>query len=161
MATRRVTTFAAACASCGARFPFPLLSDQGYGEFIAVGSAGSAYTYLSAFDEPAWDRIREITEPLMTHEDSYVEPGLRASALQMVVGKCMDPIDDQEMSIDSGPVCPKCGSKTISHWGANRGGEIDVPVASFTAFREKSREEQAVAIQRYLSEWRARARGAV
>lgn len=155
MRTRRVATFEASCRRCGQSFALPMLSDHEWGEFIAAASRGAIYAYLDSYTEPAWDRIAVTVKRSLgaTASAEDVE-----CAIRVVVGKCMDLVEGQELSIANRPVCPACGAPHVVRRPDERVGTMDVPVASFEAFASLSIDEQDEVTRRHLSAWE-RSRG--
>lgn len=144
-----VATFRCVCETCSAEFSAPLLSDSAsFGEFIARGRNGKANAYLNSF-EGGWDEVEKVWEKVReSHGSERDEP----DELQAVIGRCLDPVDGEALSIDGGPVCPSCGSDRVAYGDAARTGEADLPPASFDGFLKLSPKERAKFIRGILEE---------
>lgn len=145
----KVSTFQATCSDCRTQFDNPLLPDMAYGEFIARGQKGTAFAYLTAFGNPGWDRIDQLFKKLFPKRDRSSE----TEGFQWVMGKCLDPIDDQELSIASAPVCPKCHGINVRAGDDIRTGGLDLPDATFSKFLSLDDLAQEKRIKELCSEW--------
>jgi hypothetical protein len=54
---QKVRFFQADCRDCTKKFPFPLLSDFAYGDFILHGEKGDVFGFLPALNNSTWEEI--------------------------------------------------------------------------------------------------------
>jgi hypothetical protein len=136
----KVARFEAKCKDCSNIFLIPLLSDFSYGEFIAKGQFGKGFVYLNSFEEKAWTVIDEIIKSLRSKDKNkeYEESGY----FQKVVGKCIDKTDEEEFSIVSGPICPKCLSHKIDYDDREIIDFHEIPEATFNVLMNLKEEER-------------------
>lgn len=147
-----ISTFRANCNACSETFAVPLLSDFSYGEFIARAQDGRTHGYLNSVEEPGWDSVEhalnivKIQTPDLSDFDS-------TKCFQWLVGKCMDSINGQELSIVSRPVCPACASSEISYSDADLVGYESVPSVTFSTFMGLDEPKRISLVSRLLGEF--------
>lgn len=117
-----------------------------YGEFIAKGIRGIGAAYLNVYAGAGsdWDRIEDLQKRLA---------GCANVDLQWLIGKCLDPIEGEELSIIGGPRCSRCGSGRVTGIEESA-GLIEIPNASFTRFNSLTPTDQEQFIARLCREWK-------
>lgn len=145
----KVTTFKATCNDCHTQFDKPSLPSIAYGEFIARGEKGTVFAYLSTFGNSGWDRIDQLFKNVFPkkYQSSATE------CFQWVIGKCLDPIDDQALSIVGAPVCPNCHGSNVLAGDDIRAGELDLPDATFSKFLSLDDVAQEQMVKDLCSQW--------
>jgi hypothetical protein len=120
-----------------------------YGEFIARGQRGTVFAYLSAIGNMGWDRIDQLVKKVFPqkHQSS------RDKCFQWVIGKSLDPIDGQELSIVGNPVCPNCHGTNVIYGDDIRTGELDLPDATFSKFLSLDDLTQEQWIKELCDQW--------
>ena len=144
-----VATFRAECKDCGTQFDNPSLGSMAYGEFIARGDKGTVFAYLPAFGNPGWDKIDGIFKKVFPKERKSRE----TDCLQWVIGKCLDPIDGQDLSIVGGTVCPQCQGTNVMDGDELRTGALDLPNATFSSFLALDETSQEQRVRMLCDEW--------
>jgi hypothetical protein len=145
----KVTTFRATCNDCHTPFDNPLLSDMSYGEFIARGEKGTAFAYLPAMGNPGWDRIDQLFKKFFPKK----HPSSETECFQWILGKCLDSLNDQELSIVSAPVCPNCHDNNLMYGDDIKTGELDLPDATFSKFFSLDDLAQEQMVNKLCSQW--------
>ena len=154
-----VLTFEARCNDCEWRFPCPLLGPGAYGEFVAVGSKGSVYAYLNSLEGLGWAAVdHAFKQAASSLIQRMFGPSSRSSCFQWVVGRCLDTLQDQRLSIVSGPICPKCLSQAVRYGDAHPLAPIALPRASFAGFLQLNPAGRVSQVRALRSEWQATAR---
>jgi hypothetical protein len=134
----QITTFESNCASCGASFASPQLSELAYGEFVLTGMRGTVYAHLAAIGNEAWDFVQ------------CVIPNADADTFQELVARLADPVDNQPFTMSH--VCPACQSNDLASWGGDRIGSADVRNATFNAFLALPRSQRQRRVLKLLEE---------
>ncbi len=145
----KVSTYRAVCNDCKTEFHHPLLSDMSYGQFVARGEKGTAFGYFLAFDNIGWEKIHGLVEKFYSVNDIFS----KRDCFQWIIGKCLDPIDNQELSIVRGPVCPSCHGTNVEYGDSYKTGELNVPDATFSKFLALSNVEQEIMIKDLCNIW--------
>ena len=145
----KVTTFQATCSDCHTRFDNPLLPDMSYGEFIARGEKGTAFAYLPSIGNAGWDRINQLFKKVFPKKHASSE----TDCFQWMIGKCLDPINDQNLRIVGSPVCPNCQGHNVQYGDDVRTGELDLPDATFSKFLSLDDPAQEQMIKELCEQW--------
>ena len=148
----KVATFRATCSDCHTPFDNPLLPDGSYGEFIARGERGTVFAYLFAINNMGWDRIDQFVKKVFPQKYGSSE----TECFQWVIGKCLDPIDGQELSIVGNPVCPSCLGTHVMYGDDIRTGELDLLDATFSKFLSLDDLAQEQRIKELCDQWLAK-----
>lgn len=146
-----VATFRATCKDCGAHFDNPSLGSMAYGEFIARGDRGTVFAYLPTFGNPGWDKIDQVFKKVFPKQKQSAQ----TDCFQWVVGKCLDPIDGQELSIFSGTVCPNCHTTNVMAGDDVHTGTLDLPDATFSNFLALDEGAQEQRVRALCDQWLA------
>ena len=145
----KVFTFKATCNDCKTEFDNPLLSDLSYGEFIARGERGTVFAYLPAINNFGWDRINQLFKKTFPKKDQDSE----TNCFQWIIGKCLDLIDNQELSIVNNPICPNCHRDSVMYGDEIKTGELNLPDATFSVFLALNDMEQETLIRNLCDLW--------
>jgi hypothetical protein len=129
--------YKAICNKCSYVFTVPVLGDMSYGEFIAKGDKGNIFGYLNAFDnEEAWKYIEYFFTKLCNQNNKSSDCRDGIEQFYYIIGKCLDKIEGQELSIVGFPKCPNCRIP-CGNFNDNDNNFIekkDIPRASFEEF---------------------------
>lgn len=127
-APRSVATFTARCRWRRHTFPYPLLPDMSYGEFIFSSQEGKSFVWLAAIDHPAWTRVAAMVQRLHLPEKK------QGAAICQVLGHVADKAEGVSCYMAEGIICPVCGGRArIVDW-QTRIGNMEIPPMTFTRF---------------------------
>ena len=126
---------------------------ESYGEFIVKGEAGNAVAYLCAFTKPGWNVVQDIHASLTRSRFSRLRGASSRGCLQWVIGRCLDSLDGEQLSLNKRVVCPLCHSEHVSYGDAVRVGFVDLPVASFSRFLSLSPGERTSRVRQLCLAW--------
>jgi hypothetical protein len=149
----RVAIFDSECQDCGAQFAEPHLGDMVYGAFIARGDKGTAFAYLNAIREPAWDVVKGVHRQVSRSRLNRVRAVSSVECFQWLIGRCLDPIDGQQLSIVSWAVCPQCHSHNVIIHEARKLGSFELPSASFASFLALSSRKRRSFVRGQCRTW--------
>src|SRR5436190_9484677 len=136
--THRVQFYEALCRDCRRTFSSPLLGDQSYGQFIFHGEKGTAFGYLSSFDQPTWEDItgRLRRAGLFTSSKGQAD----IEHFQRVIAASADPISGQRLVLL--PVCPGCRSQSIEYADSKPLDIRQIPSVTFSGYENAFRYDQ-------------------
>lgn len=137
MTGQLIATFRASCNACARGFDTPVLSDFQHGEFVARGERGGSNVYMNSLEAP-WDEVWAIVERI-------VGPAADRRRVQEAVSACIDPVGGERFLLDSGPICPHCGSHDVRYPG-ERAGVTQLQLATFDAFQAAALCEEKEAV---------------
>ena len=146
-----IAAFSSECQSCTNRFEIPVLSDFSYGKFIAKGKSGKTFAYLNAIEhETEWDSIEEIYNEICELDAKLIK---NTDAFQYLVGRCMNRVNGEELSIIRKWVCPECQSEDVRVELGEAVGLMNMEDVSFSEFLSVSEDGKRKLLRQYLQEY--------
>ena len=146
--SHRVQFYEASCRHCRRTFPVPLLRDQSYGQFIFHGEEGSAFGYLSAFEEPAWKDITERLERARLFTTSRSRADI--DHFQRVIAASADPINGQTLLLY--PICPGCRSQSVEYGDSKPLDIREIPGVTFRGYHALSDQNRTERLRQLWEE---------
>jgi len=147
----QIATFKAICMQCQSVFSIPLLPDQAFGEFIAWGENGKAAVYLSAYEDGNWDYIISLYHQVTGGPLSDIEK--ETNCVQWLIGRCLDTVEGENLSIMGGPVCPACHSHRVGYGNSIKTGGVTLQDATFGQFSSLNKNGQIEHIRELLGSY--------
>ena len=145
----KVQFFNASCQACGQIFSMPLLSDFSYGEFIFHGERDHVFSFLSAFEEAAWDDIENRLRQAGLLADSPSRQ--QVQLMHRVIAAAADMISGQRLV--PFPVCPSCGSSSVTYGDSEPQGIREIPGVTFNQYQMLSTTERSRRVEQLWTEF--------
>lgn len=141
------------CGDCQCEFKAPQLKSGAYAEFLLRSQTPDCVTYLDAMTDKTYDEVDTLikSNPRLTGKSANVLAGI----LRKIYGSIACDLDcnGNTFQIGAFPVCPTCGSQSVSYWEVIAPPEFiekDIPFVSHKLWQKLSDDEKAQKVEQVL-----------